>query len=540
MDGASQTLNAKTLKEWNNATAYFNGDQIEVTLTIAPNEKDINFAIDKLGIGELDTTQSKSQCGSVDNRTDSNDDAIGRIVPIGCTGWIIRNGRFVTAGHCLTSRAQIIEFNVPKSNSNRSIVHPGPEDQYPIGNFVTNYVRGQVITDWGVFTAGANSITGLTPIQAQGKSFNVTRNNPQGPIRITGFGTDTGSDNQTQQTHQGPLTSFDGSFVNYQTDTTGGNSGSPIIDEATGNAVGVHAYGGCRTNGGSNFGERATIPSFWEAMGLDSGGNPPNPPTDDCDSLDFSDFQISSFSNQDAAGNFAVNGGGSTLALSNNTWKQIAFNYAVTDATVIEFDFRSTGQGEVHAIGFESDNELSPNLYFRVYGTQNYGVGDFDDYSGSGTKTYTIPVGDYYTGSGNRLVFINDNDAGSGNTSFFSNVKIYEGTCGNTSNFTEGVAGIYPEESVIIGDEDENPFGVFDLHPNPTSNNFSMTVGNLGNAKASATIYNILGQKQQEIALESGVNSFSASDLRLTVGMYLIEVKSTDGFSKTHKFVVKE
>ena len=110
LDGASQTLNAKTLKEWNNATAYFNGDQIEVTLTIAPNEKDINFAIDKLGIGELDTTQSKSQCGSVDNRTDSNDDAIGRIVPIGCTGWIIRNGRFVTAGHCLTSRAQIIEF----------------------------------------------------------------------------------------------------------------------------------------------------------------------------------------------------------------------------------------------------------------------------------------------------------------------------------------------------------------------------------------------------------------------------------------------
>ncbi len=267
LDGATQILTSKTIKDWKNTTAYFNGDKITLELTVAPGESAIGLTIAELGVGENDPG-SKSQCGSTDDRVDSTDNAIGRIVPIGCTGWIITNGKLVTAGHCVGSRAQLIEFNVPKSNPDRTIVHPGPEDQYPIGNFVTNYVRGRPETDWAVFTASANSQTGQTPIQAQGKSFNVVQSAPGNNITITGFGTDTGVDNQTQQTHTGPLSSVNNTFVRYRTDTTGGNSGSPIIDTATGNAVGVHAYGGCFGSGGSNYGERATIPDFWDAMGL--------------------------------------------------------------------------------------------------------------------------------------------------------------------------------------------------------------------------------------------------------------------------------
>ncbi|WP_159090645.1 RICIN domain-containing protein [Aquimarina aquimarini] len=267
LDGATQTLTSRTIKEWKNTTAYFNGDKVIMKLTIAPGEAAIGFTIAELGVGEKDP-EVKSQCGSADNRVGSNDAAIGRIVPIGCTGWIISNGRLVTAGHCVGSRAQLIEFNVPKSNSGGSIVHPGPEDQYPIGSFVTDYVRGRPETDWAVFTASANSQTGQTPIQAQRKSFNVVQSAPSSNITITGFGTDTGRDNQTQQTHTGPLSSVNNTFVRYRTDTTGGNSGSPIIDTATGNAIGVHAYGGCSGSSGSNFGERATIPAFWNAMGL--------------------------------------------------------------------------------------------------------------------------------------------------------------------------------------------------------------------------------------------------------------------------------
>ncbi len=535
LDGATQTLTTESLKKWKNSSAYFNGDAVTVTLNIAAGESEIGFTIAEIGVGEPDNDTQRSQCGSVDNRVDSTDDAIGRIVPIGCTGWIITNGKLVTAGHCTGSRAQLIEFNVPKSNPDRSIVHPGPEDQYPIGNFITDYVRGQPATDWAVFTASANTQTGLTPIEAQGKSFNVVQSSPGNSITITGFGTDTGIDNQTQQTHTGPTASVTNTFVRYQTDTTGGNSGSPIIDAATGNAVGVHAYGGCRTSGtGSNYGARATITDFWEAMDLGGTTTPP----DGCTTIDFNDFQINSFSNQDSAGNFAIQNSGASLSLQNNTWKSISYNYTVTSNTVIEFQFSSTVQGEIHAVGFEDNNSLTSSRYFRVYGTQNYGVGNYDNYPGSGTVTYTIPVGNFYTGTMDRLVFINDNDAGSGNTSVFSNVKIYEGSCGSSLTSEELVAEL-ESATPLLGDEDEGILSSIKVVPNPASDAFSFNLKRLNGEEVSASIYTILGQKKATIALTEGLNTFSAREMALTTGIYLVKVESNTGETVTQKLIIK-
>ncbi len=53
-----------------------------------------------------------------------------------------------------------------------------------------------------------------------------------------------------------------------------------------------------------------------------------------------------------------------------NAWKQVALNYTVTADTVLEFDFESAAQGEIHAIGFDTDETLSPATAFQVYGTQ--------------------------------------------------------------------------------------------------------------------------------------------------------------------------
>ena len=223
LDGATQVLTAASIKEWNNSSAYFNGDAVTVTLSVASNDAAASISISELSVGDYDPAV-KSQCGTADDRVDAADDAIGRIVPVGCTGWIITNGRLVTAGHCVGSSAQIIEFNVPKSNSIGGINHPGPEDQYPIGNFVSPYPSSpSQANDWAVFAASANSQTGLTPIQAQGSSYNVTQNAPGANITIIGFGTDTGIDNQTQQIHTGPLSSVTNTFVRYRADTTGGN-----------------------------------------------------------------------------------------------------------------------------------------------------------------------------------------------------------------------------------------------------------------------------------------------------------------------------
>ena len=316
---------------------------------------------------------------------------------------------------------------------------------------------------------------------------------------------------------------------------TGGNSGSPIIDTATGNAVGVHAYGGCRTSGtGSNYGARATITDFWEAMDLGGTTTPP----DGCTTIDFNDFQINSFSNQDSAGNFAIQNGGASLSLQNNTWKSISYNYTVTSNTVIEFQFSSTAQGEIHAVGFEDNNSLTSSRYFRVYGTQNYGVGNYDNYPGSGTVTYTIPVGNFYTGAMNRLVFINDNDAGNGNTSVFSNVKIYEGSCGSSLTSEELVAEL---ESVtpVLGDEDEGILSSIKVVPNPASDAFSFNLKRLNGEEVSASIYTILGQKKATIALTEGLNTFSAREMALTTGIYLVKVESNTGETVTQKLIIK-
>ncbi|UZO79464.1 trypsin-like peptidase domain-containing protein [Aquimarina sp. ERC-38] len=536
LDNASQTFNAHTISKWQNSSAYFNGDKVKVTITENQGENS-SLRINKIGIGKKNNLQTKSQCGAQDNRIASNDAAIGRIEPIGCTGWIITNGRLVTAGHCASSRASLILFNVPRSQANGTRVFPGPEDQYPITSMNTQYVRGRAETDWAVFTAGANTQTGLTPIQAQNKFFNVVRSNPIGPITITGFGTDTGADNATQQTHTGPLASFDNTFVRYTTDTERGNSGSPIIDVATGNAVGVHAYGGCnRSGGGSNSGERSTIPAFWQAMGLSNT----TPPDENCDNLTFNAAQVSSFANQDSSGDFGIVKNRRGISLRNNTWKTIPFSYQITSQTILEVTFSSTSEGEVHAIGFESDNDLSPTLYFKLYGTQNYGVADFDNYSGSSERVYRIPVGQFYTGTASTMIFINDNDAGSGNTSVFSNIKVYEGSCGNINTTVTRASGtnLYEEKGVVIGNEDENQIAVqrLTISPNPVSDQFELFIKD--NKLTNAIIYTLSGQKHSEVQLQPGANTFSAKNMDLTTGMYLIEMYGANGFTEVKKLII--
>jgi hypothetical protein len=87
-------------------------------------------------------------------------------------------------------------------------------------------------------------------------------------IRITGYGTDTtpATASQTNQTSTGPYVTTVGTSIRYAVDTMGGNSGSPIIFEATGVAVGVHTHGGCTsTPGSANSGTSLTLAAFQTA-----------------------------------------------------------------------------------------------------------------------------------------------------------------------------------------------------------------------------------------------------------------------------------
>ena len=269
-------------------------------------------------------------------------------------------------------------------------------------------------------------------------------------------------------------------------------------------------------------------------LSITDGGTPPPPPT--CSSLNFNNFTINAFANQDAAGNYTIGSGGDALSLSNNTWKFIPLNYTVTSNTVIEFNFSSTSQGEIHGIAFENDNTLTSTRVFKVHGTQNYGVTNYDNYS-SGTVTYVIPVGNFYTGNMDRLVFVNDNDAGSGNTSTFSNVKIYEGSCAGSA-----VVADFGRTNPVYGDEDEGLSGAISLSPNPTNDSFTLEVNknfakNSGEIKA--TIYTILGNRQSEIKLNAGSNYLSAKSLQLNTGIYLVKIESLGEDPVIHKLVIQ-
>ncbi len=259
-----------------------------------------------------------------------------------------------------------------------------------------------------------------------------------------------------------------------------------------------------------------------------------DPGPGNCDSLDFNALTITSFANQDNAGDYSVVNGGAGLSLQNNTWKSVSLNYTVTASTVIEFDFSSSSQGEIHAIGFENDNTLTANRYFKVHGTQNYGVTNYDNYS-SGTKRYTIPVGDFYTGNMNRLVFTNDNDAGSGNTSIFSNIKIYEGSCGRSVKAID-FGSITP----VLGNTKEGILSTVTIGPNPTTNNFVINVANKATANTvTAFIYSISGKRISKIQLSNGVNKVSAKKLSLKSGIYLIEFETKGEETVTKKIVIQ-
>jgi len=150
-----------------------------------------------------------------------------------------------------------------------------------------------------------------------------------------------------------------------------------------------------------------------------------NPP------INFNDFSLDSYGGtQDKTGDVSIENGGTTLRLVGNRWQQVEFNYTITPDTVLEFDFQSGAQGEIHGIGFDTDLNISSDRIFKLYGTQSWGIQDFNNYSGGGViRRYRIPVGNYYIGFAPYLFFTMDHDVTDPTgESVFSNIKVYEDT----------------------------------------------------------------------------------------------------------------
>ena len=346
--GDTQTFSQTQIDAWQGLTAVFNGAELRVTMTAgAGGPVSARIADIIVGLPGSDTgagptgvrsamptplrgllgsdferflpadvralrprginTESgsppvqESICGATDDRVASADPRAGRIMPIGCTGWLIPSGAFLTAGHCATATAQTVEFNVPASQSNGATVAPPVRDQYRVVASSMVSRAGGVGADWATFRVLANTQTGQLPAQAQGGTFQISNVANPAQVTITGYGVDgpapnfgaggaaRNAQNQTQQTHNGALSSNTGGATSgtlqYSVDTQGGNSGSPVIVAGSNVTVGIHTNGGCSAGGGVNAGTSFRNAELWAAInpsGLNweaLGGKFTSPPT---------------------------------------------------------------------------------------------------------------------------------------------------------------------------------------------------------------------------------------------------------------------
>ncbi len=289
-DGSRQRLDARSLAEWSSTSAYFNGDAVLVELYAFPGTGPSRLSIPEVtaGVpGQGPAPESTPGICGADDRVPSNELGIARLLidvngSIGWgTAWLITKGecgnRFLTAGHALTifTTAAAVQFNVPASNSNGSLNHPSPDDQYAV-------IMGSIQREWfGVpgsdsaqFFTAANSNTGQSARRAQaGAGYNLASSAPaplNQAVRVTGYGTTKNTSlpltrNQVQQTSTGAYTAHSSNSIDFRADVTPGNSGGPVVLEATGEAIGIVTNEACATSYGANIGttiEQATLQSF--------------------------------------------------------------------------------------------------------------------------------------------------------------------------------------------------------------------------------------------------------------------------------------
>ena len=128
-DGEVQELDAEALNAWHHGSAYFNGNSVRVQM-FAGGLTSNALAIDTVSYERIHVTDRGDGCGicGADDRVASDDDRFARIMPTGCSATIYNTDScYVTAGHCI-SGGDVLQHNVPLSNSNCSTNQPPVAD----------------------------------------------------------------------------------------------------------------------------------------------------------------------------------------------------------------------------------------------------------------------------------------------------------------------------------------------------------------------------------------------------------------------------
>lgn len=264
-DGEVQKFDAATAEMWSYGSAYFNGDKILVELYAAPGTTNNKIVINKVAVEMIENIPEGGSgqcgiCGATDDRVLSSNDAVGRVMSIGCTATTYcRSSGMVTAGHCLTT-GLVVHFRVPASTASCATVAPGVDDQFPVIAF--NGVNGGVGNDYGTLRMGTNGL-GQTPYHRYNTLIPIGTPTGVGTtINFWGYGLDlTCTRSQVEQFSTGQVTALTAAQINYNADLRGGNSGSSILNATNSAICGIvtHCTGGGVCN---NYGTTINLPAF--------------------------------------------------------------------------------------------------------------------------------------------------------------------------------------------------------------------------------------------------------------------------------------
>jgi V8-like Glu-specific endopeptidase len=320
LDDHVQRHDSRSLPDWQNWSAMFNGTEVQVAIHVAPGDFGVFAQIDQVRAPVLAPAPPADGgvagtgiCNDFDDRGASSDSRVGRIA--GCTGWLVSNGAVLTAGHCLSiGPGTVMEFNVPPSLPNGVTVMAAPNDQYPVNPATMRSENGGQGADWMVLGLNPNAngrraqaVQGFFFMTSLGPAIDTT-------LRVTGYGLDntptgpggsfclggpnqgnpctsdancppgnagqcsspagcdpdgSGSDfsnqfncsaaSRTQQTTTGRLDDLDEDIIEFDVDIMPGNSGGPIIwENSDGYTIGIATHDGCNDffSGYNNHGTR--------------------------------------------------------------------------------------------------------------------------------------------------------------------------------------------------------------------------------------------------------------------------------------------
>lgn len=249
-DGGVQILDAQSLEQWNNTSAYFNGPLVLLEVLQHSSNGKSRIQISSMQEGKAVPAQN-ALCTEGERHVykgDRTPDAL--FLPSGCTSFLIGERCLLTASHCGVEAGDVIGFNVPLAGRDGSPNLPQPEDQYPVDPLsVQIYSDG---FDWAYFGVFDNSNTKLSPLEAQKSHYKLAESFSYGhearPLRIRGYGVAFESEpaywNKTLKVAEADFhESTPNGYFTHNVPVSGGESGAAVVDLITNRVIGIQSMG---------------------------------------------------------------------------------------------------------------------------------------------------------------------------------------------------------------------------------------------------------------------------------------------------------